>query len=291
MKILVTGASGRVGAQVARTLRERGHTLRLFDRVPPHADLRGEEIVYGELTDRLAVLRAAQGCEAIAHLAAIPNPVHGETELFPINVTGTQSVFAAAEGNGIARVVLASSCSAYGFAFAETPFDPDYLPVDEEHPLKPQDLYGLSKQINEETARCYARRGVHSVCWRFPAVMKLDGERLWWRQRHLQRAFEHRSNDFWAYIAREDAAQAFTLALESGLEGSHVFIAAARDSFGRGDVREAVALHFPALTTWVQQLAPDAALYSSARAREVLGFEARRSWRDIPELAEEILDK
>ncbi|HEX8551596.1 MAG TPA: NAD(P)-dependent oxidoreductase [Abditibacteriaceae bacterium] len=291
MKILLTGASGNVGRAVAHELLEHGHTIRAFDRAPLHADLRTPELAsriemfYGELTDRLAILRAAQGCDTIAHLAAIPNPMQDETQLFPINVTGTQNVFAAAEGNGIARVVLASSCSAYGFAFAREPFDPDYFPIDENHPLRPQDIYGLSKQLNEETARTYARRGIHSVSWRLPGVMNLHRGNIHWRKRHLRVAFEHRNNDFWSYIAREDAALAFRLALESDLEGARVLIANARDVFGRGDVREAIAKHFPHLAESVQHLAPDAPLYSPARAKELLGYEAKISWRDIPELA------
>jgi len=242
--------------------------------------------VYGEITSPLDLLRAADGCDAIVHLAAIPSPVHGEENIIHTNVTGTQAVFAAAEGNGITRVILASSCSVYGFAFALQPFDPNYFPLDEEHPLQPQDMYGLSKLLNEETARAYARRGVHSVCFRMPEVTHLSGPRLRWLHRRLGHAFEWRSNDFWAYIAVEDAARAFRLAVESDLTGSHQIVIAARDSFGRGDVREAVARHYPALAGTVQDIGPHAALYSSSRAQELLGFRAERSWRDVPELAD-----
>ena len=243
-------------------------------------------MIYGDITDRLAVLRAAQGCGAIAHLAAIPDPTRGESIIIPVNGGVTQNVFAAAEGNGIARVVLASSCSAFGFAFAREPFDPDYFPIDENHPARPQDLYGLSKLLAEETARTYARRGVHSVCWRYPEAVSFDGARHEWYKRRLQHVPSHRSNDFWAYIAMQDVARAFRLALESDLTGSHVLLATARDSFLSGDVREAVTRHFPALAHTVGELSPHASLYTAARARALLGFEAELSWRDVPELAE-----
>jgi nucleoside-diphosphate-sugar epimerase len=288
MKILVTGAAGRVGRHVAQELLRHGHEVRALDRVALPTDLRPRvEVLYADLTDRLALLRAAQGCDAVVHLAAIPSPMSGEESLFPINVTGTQWVLAAAEAHGIERVVLASSCSAYGFAFAREPFDPQYLPVDENHPLLPQDMYGVSKQLNEQTARAYARRGLTTVCIRMPHVMTLPGERLQWRKRHLTHAFEVRNGDFWSYLAVEDAARAFRMAAEAKLTGFHVFNIAARDAYGRGDVREAVARFYPALTPQVEHLAPDAALYSSQRAREVLGFEAQTSWRDFPELAED----
>lgn len=287
MTILLTGASGRVGRGVAAELLAHDHTIRAFDHAPVPAELRPRlEMVYGEITDALALLRAAEGCDAIVHLAAIPSPVFGEERLFPINVCGTQAVFSAAEGNGIGRVVLASSCSAYGFAFAREPFDPNYFPVDEAHPLLPQDMYGLSKQLNEETARTYARRGIDSICIRMPEVSLLEGPRQRWMHRRLEHAFEWRSNDFWSYVALEDAARAFRLAVESDIKGSHALNIAARDSFGRGDVREAVIQHFPALAAYAESLAPDAALYSSARAKELLGFTAERSWRDVSELAD-----
>ena len=287
MTILFTGASGRIGGTFTRELLDHGHTVRIYDRAPMPADLRPRvDMVYGEITDPLALLRAADGCDAVIHLAAIPSPLNGEENIIHTNVTGTQAVFAAAEGNGITRVVLASSCSAYGFAFAREPFDPNYFPVDEDHPLQPQDMYGLSKLLNEETARAYARRGINSVCFRMPGVSLLTGPRQRWLHRRLGHAHEWRSNDFWSYIAVEDAARAFRLAVESDLIGCHPLVIAARDSIGRGDIREAVAKHYPALAASVRDFAPDASLYSSARARELLGFIAERSWRDVPELAD-----
>lgn len=288
MHILLTGASGRVGRHVARELLRHGHQIRAFDSSPLPQNLRGEaEMIYGDITDRFAVLHAAAGCEAIIHMAAIPDPMHGETAIFPINVGGTQHVFAAAEGHGISRVVLASSCSAFGFAFAREPFDPEYLPVDEDHPSRPQDLYGLSKLLNEEMARTYARRGVHSICWRYPEAMDFTGPRQDWYRRRLKGFPSHRSNDFWAYVTMQDIARAFRLAAESDVTGSHVLLATARDSFVSCDVREALAQYFPLISGMAADLAPDAALYSSARAKELLGFQAEMSWRDVPQIAPE----
>lgn len=288
MKILVTGVAGKVGRAVARDLLDHGHEVRALDRSALPEDLRPRvETVFADLTDRLEIFRAAQNCDAIAHLAAIPSPLRDGEALFPVNVTGTQNIFAAAEANGIKRVAIASSCSAYGFAFAENEFDPHYLPIDEAHPLEPQDLYGLSKQLNELTAQTYARRGLTTICLRYPLVIKLDEQHTQWRKRHLQWAFERRSNDFWAYIALDDVAQAFRLALEKPLEGFHALIVTARDSFGKGDIREAVARFYPAFSDAVTGLAPYATLYSFERARTVLDYQPTRSWRDFPELADD----
>src|SRR5438034_8741576 len=103
MKVLLTGVAGRVGSVTAREFLEHGHTVRALDKLPPPDDLRGRvEMVYADLTDRFALLRAAEGCEAIAHLAAIPAPGRVDDIIFNTNVTGTQFVLAAAEAHGIA---------------------------------------------------------------------------------------------------------------------------------------------------------------------------------------------
>src|SRR4051812_11437425 len=99
MRVLVTGTGGFVGAATAREFLDNGWSVRGLDQNAPPEDLRGGRIesVYADLTDRLAILRAAEGCDAIAHLAAIPNPGRLDHLIFPVNVTGTQNILAAAE--------------------------------------------------------------------------------------------------------------------------------------------------------------------------------------------------
>lgn len=230
MKVLVTGSSGRVGDSVAREFLEHGYTVRGVDKTPPREDLRGRiEVVYADITDRMALLHAAEGCDVVAHLAAIPSPGRLDDVLFQTNVTGTQYVLDAAAAHGIQRVALASSCCAFGIVFAEHDIDPQYLPMDEAHPTLPQDLYGLSKVLNEETAATYTRRyGMTTVALRLTTVMKLDGERAHWQLRHLQHSANRRAGDLWTYIDLRDAARAFRLAVEAPVEGSHALIIAAR---------------------------------------------------------------
>src|SRR5262249_43171714 len=79
--------------------------------------------------------------------------------VFGNNAMGQFHVFEAAARLGIRRVVSASSFAAYGMSFPDRPFAPDYLPLDEDHPLAPQDPYGLSKAVGEQIAAAYAGRG------------------------------------------------------------------------------------------------------------------------------------
>src|SRR5271155_901425 len=115
MRVLVTGTAGGVGAATAKDFLAHGYTVRGLDKDPPKSDLRDHiENVYADLTDRMALIKAAEGCDAIAHLAAIPNPGHADDRIFNTNVCGTQYIFAAAEANGIERVAIASTCCAFG---------------------------------------------------------------------------------------------------------------------------------------------------------------------------------
>jgi nucleoside-diphosphate-sugar epimerase len=126
-----------------------------------------------------------------------------------------------------------------------------------------------------------------TVCLRLPAVMDFQSDKvLRWRKRMLQHAREWKSADFWAYLDLRDAARAFRLALENDLEGAHVLLVAARDSFVQGDVRDLVQQHYPALAHCVETLEPHASLYNTRQAQEVLGFTAQHSWREVPELME-----
>ncbi|HEX8465248.1 MAG TPA: NAD(P)-dependent oxidoreductase, partial [Abditibacterium sp.] len=250
MKILVTGAAGTVGAFVARELLNHGYEVRLLDRAAPPEDLRERaEIVYANLSDRLAMLRAAQNCDAIAHLAAIPNPMHGQDlEIFEPNVLGTQYVLAAAEAQGISKVVLASSVSIYGVPFAKKPFVYERLPISEDHPITEQDLYALSKHFNELTAATYTRRtGMATTCLRLGMVVDFAGDHKHWYKRSINNLSDWPSRDFWHFIEVRDAARAFRLALENVREGHHAAHVVAREPFSKHPPRELIRIHYPHL--------------------------------------------
>ena len=286
MRVLVTGASGRVGSQTAREFLDHGYEVRNFDQRPPAEDLRGRmETVYADLTDRLALLKAAEGCESIAHLAAIPAPIGTEDRIFPPNVVGTQYVLAAAEEHGIRRVALASTCCVFGIFFAKHSFDPQYFPMNEAHPALPQDLYGLSKQLNELTAAAYTRRcGMTTVSLRLTTVRNMAKPERWFR-----RALESqdRQNDMWTWVDVQDTARAFRLAIENAPEGTNeTLIIAARDAFTAGDIRERIRAHFPALADQVADFEPHQSLYNTTLAEKHIGWVAERSWRDVPELSD-----
>lgn len=287
MRVLVTGTGGRVGSATAREFLAHGYTVRGLDKNPPPDDLRGKiETVYCDLTERLRIFEAVEGCEAIAHLAAIPQPRSGEEDIFPVNVSGTQFLLAAAEGHNIKRFAMASTCCTFGIYFALHQIDPQYLPMDEKHPTLPQDMYGLSKVLNEETAAAYTRRcGMTTACLRLTTVLNFENSdhNRWWRR--WLASDEDRRNDLWSYVENRDAARAFRLAIENTLEGTHqTAIIAARDSVTAHDIRHLVRKHFPQLASQVEHLAPTASLYDTTAAEKAFGFVAERNWRDLPDM-------
>ena len=287
MKVLLTGINGRVGRHCARDFLENGWEVRGFDRTALREELRGKiEMAYGELTDRLTVLKAAEGCDAICHLAAIASPGHHDDVIFNTNITGTQYMLAAAEAHSIQKFVCASTCCTFGIFYAKHQFDPQYVPIDEAHPAFPQDLYAVSKIANELTCAAYTRRsGMTTVALRLTTVVGL--QRMAendWGKRHLKHSGERRENDFWTYIDDRDCARAFRLALENTQSGHHVAIIAARDSMTPYDIRELIARHFPAVADQVGKLEPHGCVYDTSAAEKVFGFVAEHSWRDFPEL-------
>lgn len=125
--ILVTGATGFVGAAVARALAREGFSLRLMHRATSDpanlAGLPGERVV-GDLTDAESLRLAVAGCRFVFHVAAdyrlfVPDPA----VMRRINVAGTVGLLTAARASGVERVVYTSSVAALGLTRDGTPAD------------------------------------------------------------------------------------------------------------------------------------------------------------------------
>lgn len=171
MTVLLTGATGHVGANLLRALIEQGDRVRVLVRPgPPNADcsaLEGVdvEVAEGDLRDPAALQRAVAGCERVYHCAAKVQTIRGgEGDLFETNVLGTRRVLAAAREAGVARVVVTSSLGAVGHppdrpCNEEDPFDPfaPHLPYEQskawvEHECLRAAVAGLDVVIAVSTA-------------------------------------------------------------------------------------------------------------------------------------------
>jgi nucleoside-diphosphate-sugar epimerase len=286
MKVVVTGGSGKAGRAIVRHLLERGHDVLNVD-LTPSPDSSGPDspapLLVADLTDFGQAFEVLNGGaarmpapDAVVHLAAIPSPVHTTSDLvFRTNITSTYAVFAAAVRAGLERVVWASSETTLGL-----PFDrpPDYAPVDEEHELRPESSYALSKVLGEEMARQFNRwSGIPFVGLRFSNVMeRADYERFpsYWEDPHL------RKWNLWGYVDESHVAHGVERALEADVEGAESFIIAASDTVMKRPSRELMAEIYPTVPIR-GDVDECGTLLSIEKARKLLGYDPQFSWREL----------
>lgn len=279
--VLVTGGSGNVGGFVCRDLVRHGYQVTIFDRRPP-ARKGSMGFAEGSILSLADLRPAMDGVDAVVHLAAIPHPANDPPDVvFEVNTMGTHRVLDAAAQSGVGRVVAASSDSTYGFVFGTGAERPQYLPVDEEHPVCPADPYGLSKLLDEQICAQHSRRyGMTTValryCWVWfppdypdPAALAANAENC---RRTLA-----------GYVDARDVAQAVRLALQAPLSGHETFLISARDTYLPIPTREFIAQTFPELRELREpgRFVGDGfeSLLSTAKAERMLGFRARHTWR------------
>lgn len=280
MRILVTGGSGAVGRYVVDELLQAGHTVGVLDLVRP----RGFDTAYhgADVLDLAAVTRAMTGYEAVVHVAGIPHPLDDPPKrVFDVNVNGTFNVLEAAAQSGIRTVVMTSSESTLGFAFATQPMTPLQVPVDESHPTQPQDPYGLSKVVCEQICRSYsARHGMLTVCLRAPWIwLPEDAHRPFYRT--LVAEYDKWHKNLWAWIDARDCARAHRLAVELAPVPEHaaMFVTAADNWTGQPS-RELVQRFYPSGMAVGQGLHGPQSLISHALASARLGYQPRYAVKD-----------
>ncbi|MGW5682643.1 NAD-dependent epimerase/dehydratase family protein [Nonomuraea sp. NPDC003754] len=152
MRILVTGAAGKVGTLLRPLLAREGRILRLSDVLPLQAGP-GEEVVTADLTDADAMASAMKGVDAVIHLGG-QSREHPWADIVDANMNGTYVLLEAARQEGVRHVVLMGSHHAAGFHTrpAGGADLPDYA-----FP-RPDTLYGVSKVVMEALGSLYHDR-------------------------------------------------------------------------------------------------------------------------------------
>ncbi len=305
MKILITGGSGTLGGYVLRELLHGGHELSCYSRTAPRVD--GVCFIEGDIEDIEQLKTACRSHHALIHMAAVPGPGRASPErLIEVNVSGTINVLEAAIGARVGTVVLASSGAATGFSFQTRELEPGYLPLDEEHPCKPQDSYGLSKLLAEQACRGYSDgHGIRTICLRInhnwyldrkgAEVAVLSGwahgltvEELWTKR--YRKVLEEPEGDWpspgppaphkllWAFTDARDAARSFRLAVENTEIRHEVFLINGADTCSREGTRSLIERYHPNVPLRAP-LPEFASLWSHHKATRMLGYEPRHTWR------------
>ncbi|QHW32865.1 NAD(P)-dependent oxidoreductase [Paenibacillus rhizovicinus] len=275
--IAVTGGSGKLGQYVVRELvKQQYRVISLDQKQAPGLPCR--QIVV-DMNDLGQVASAMQGADAIIHLAAIPSPTGFPIPtIFANNVMGGYNILEAASMLGIRRVVMGSSTSAYGFAWALEPFAPHYLPIDEEHPQLSQEGYGLSKTLNELTAAMFHRRnGMQVVSLRFSLIAAPE-------EYERMKGSIAKHGDFakilWSYVDIRDAASACIASLHADIDGAVALNITGDDTLSQFDTSELLRECYPEVTDLRVPFDGREPLFSNRLAKETLNWRPEHFWSD-----------
>jgi nucleoside-diphosphate-sugar epimerase len=290
-RILFTGGTGKAGRHVLPWLLNQGYQILNFDLHPfAHPSIM---TLLGDITDGAQVFnamtthfgpgglhagKAPAPVDAVVHFAAVPRIfINPDNETYRVNVMGTYNVLEAAMKLGIRKVIIASSETTYGVCFAEGDKDFHCFPLEEDYDVDPMDSYGLSKVVNEHTARAFAARFQANIyALRIANVIE---PHEYGRFPGFAANPPSRKRNAWSYIDARDLAQIVHLGLQKDGLGFQIFNA----------VNDTITADQPTaefLTQWcpriplTRPLVGDEAPLSNRKAREMLGFKEQHNWRD-----------
>lgn len=282
-KVVVTGGSGGAGQYVVHHLLEHGYEVLNVDIVAPQEQLTPFRQV--DLTDYGQTFAALYGYDAVAHMAANPEPdfdFFTGADRFKNNTLSTYNVFQTAVAQNMKRVVWASSETVFGFPFENV--RPDHVPVTEADPVKPQNSYALSKYVCEQLVRQMNQLySLPFIALRFSNILYTGNAHPanyesipgYWAD-----PFSRKFN-LWGYIDARDVALSVRLSLEAEqITTAETFTIAAADTIMNRPNAELIEAVFPGVP--IKAGTTDfETLLSINKARDMLGFKPQYSWRDI----------
>lgn len=258
MKILVTGAAGKLGSVTVKVLADAGHEVRATDRKFVAGSPRVEP---SDLLDEHALYRLLDGMDAVVHLGNHPNRFAGPSpqRILAENVAMNANVFSAALDLGVRRIVFSSSIQVMlksdGIRTDRSSIP--YLPLDGDAPPNPGlNPYALSKQFAEEHLRTAARENpeLTVTVLRFPMLV---GE--WWSRRieinaGLLRQDELHLNEATAHLTFRDGARVIAAAIERQAPGYHCYFPAQTLDITNRPPAEVARTFFPGVRTTVPEV-------------------------------------
>ncbi|WP_026947250.1 NAD(P)-dependent oxidoreductase [Algoriphagus marincola] len=290
-RIFFTGGSGKAGKHVIPYLLDQGHRVMNVDLKP--LDHPGVDNLIADIADSGQMFNAMSSYagfdelepgtgvpkfDAVVHFAAVARIlINPDNETFRVNAVGTYNVIEAAVKLGIKKIIIASSETTYGICFSDGKTNPNYLPLDEEYDVDPMDSYGLSKVVNEQTARAFQRRsGFDIYALRIGNVIEPhEYEELF---PHYFKHPEVRRRNAFCYIDARDLGQIVDLCIQKDGLGFEIFNAGNDHNGAIIPSKELADRFFPGVPLkW--EMEEHEALFSNRKIREVLGFKEQHNWR------------
>jgi len=285
--VFVTGSTGKAGRYIVKDLLDNGYDVVGVDRIDPDGvgarRSKGYTFKIADVTDFGQVVSTMKGCDAVIHMAAIPNPRVGpEHEVFRVNMMANWNVLEAAEILGIGKIVMASSVNAVGAVFSKGITPRPYFPVDEDHPTFSEDSYSLSKWLGEEMADAFVRRrsgNVQIASMRFHGLMERERQAALNAEPEPRGGTEINAKHFWGWSDIEEAARACVLALEVDFGGHEAFFINGEDTSTDEPTESLVKSLYP--DAEIRTPMPgNATAISVEKAKRLLGWEPKATWRD-----------
>lgn len=287
MKIAVTGGNGQLGRHVVAGL-EPDYEITVLDKTGE-----GERQPLGpvDLLDLDKVKMALTGRDAVIHLGGLDAAIDASPEQFyHTNTMATWNVLHAGCEVGVRTFSLCSSSSAYGFSREGQRSAPDYLPIDESHPLRASDAYGLSKRVVEEIGHGFVERKDVSLSILRPCYIAFD--HLLPRMVRCKLDQPEPETGQWQepmpafrwVIDPMDLASCFRLAIEA-TPSFEVFNVSADDTFSAAPTREHVESVFgqaiPEKKPGWFDSNPFATPLDCSKAKTLLGWKPCSSWGEL----------
>ncbi|WP_309080861.1 NAD(P)-dependent oxidoreductase [Zhihengliuella sp.] len=294
--IIVTGGSGRLGRSVVEGFAAAGHRVVSVDRQGPPERADGVRYEDVDLLDARATeeLFTRLGPAAVVSLAAIAVPFSApEDVILKTNAGIAHSVTAAAVASGARKVIVASSPSIMGYG-SPAGWVPPRLPLDEDVTPRPWHAYGLSKYVAEQVAAMFAAQhgpgdgenGVKFASFRpCYVIAPEEWEGAPTQQGHTvaERLEDPRLSApaLFNYVDARDVTDFLLLLLERMhlIENGDVFFVGAADAMARAPLAEVIPEVYPELAHLAGGLTGSSPAFSIEKARRVLGWEPKRSWR------------
>ena len=243
MKILVTGATGRLGSSVCRLLSQAGIPFQAVDKVPGQQTDYAVEIV--DLLDSKKCSLLLEGVDVLMHFANHSNWYKGSPQkVFNENVTMNMNLFQAAADRGCQRIVFSSSIQVINGQLpiherADHKILLPYLPMDSDMPAIPRNSYALSKHTSENMLTYFSEnRGMTCIVIRYPWLLDAHLMKSAIDNQGIKRG---KCYDGYAYLPLYSGAEVAIKAMTASLSGYHQYFVASKDNLEQRPAQEVIA--------------------------------------------------